>query len=310
MSKSLSSSTSSASSVDPGTNADMAIRDCLMHLYAEPARVAEVVSHQIHDRFYIPTHKHSRLLQLDLIVHCGGEVRLNDQTRQLHGVSAMVAYPGEPHGYTLEPDLQSTHASEVFHVKIDVSHRWPIIEQQALPGLSIGLRRMTMLHSAMRAVVKLGLVQNVRSNLLLARLSEALALWPVTDEVSRLHENFIGEALLADNPGAERAAIPQVLQLIDERLADPPSLAELAKVAHLSPRHFARQFRAMLGCTPHAYIQARRLDQAKQRLVGNETPVQQIATELGFGSLAAFSRWFRQLAGTTPTLFRADPETL
>ena len=40
----------------------------------------------------------------------------------------------------------------------------------------------------------------------------------------------------------------------------------MAAVAHLSPYHFARQFKAATGLPPHQYVIARRVERAKQLL--------------------------------------------
>jgi len=43
-----------------------------------------------------------------------------------------------------------------------------------------------------------------------------------------------------------------------ENLGGNPTLEQMAAVAHLSPSHFARQFRAATGLAPHQYVIARR----------------------------------------------------
>jgi len=97
------------------------------------------------------------------------------------------------------------------------------------------------------------------------------------------------------------------LDRIDRRLDGPPGIEELAQVAHFSGRHFSRRFQAAMGATPHTYITARRFALARQVLSQDRLKINQVAEQLGFGSVATFSRWFSQQAGISPSKFREDP---
>ena len=54
----------------------------------------------------------------------------------------------------------------------------------------------------------------------------------------------------------------KVLDFIDRHLAEPVDLAALADVAHFSPFHFHRLFRAWMGETLGDYLRRRRLEVA------------------------------------------------
>lgn len=83
----------------------------------------------------------------------------------------------------------------------------------------------------------------------------------------------------------------------------------LAKTAAMSPYHFLRTFRQVIGITPHQYVLHIRLHRAAQRLRTSSAPVSQIALEAGFNDLATFNRRFRRLLGLTPSAFRAAHPT-
>ncbi|MDX6654408.1 MAG: hypothetical protein QOH18_1118, partial [Solirubrobacterales bacterium] len=53
---------------------------------------------------------------------------------------------------------------------------------------------------------------------------------------------------------------------IDRSYASPLDVAALARVAHVSPAHFTRQFRLVFGETPHRYLQRRRIERAMELL--------------------------------------------
>jgi AraC family transcriptional regulator len=72
----------------------------------------------------------------------------------------------------------------------------------------------------------------------------------------------------------------------------------------MSPYHFLRTFRQVIGMTPHQYILRARLHHAATRLRESTDPVSAIAFRAGFKDLATFNRRFRRLIGMTPSSYR------
>lgn len=91
---------------------------------------------------------------------------------------------------------------------------------------------------------------------------------------------------------------------IDRDFAEPLDIATLAEVAHVSPAHFIRVFRATFGETPHRYLQRRRVERAMFLLRETDRSVTEICFEVGFGSLGTFSRTFTEIIGDPPTVYR------
>jgi AraC-like DNA-binding protein len=91
---------------------------------------------------------------------------------------------------------------------------------------------------------------------------------------------------------------------IDRSFAAPLDVAALARVAHVSPAHFSRQFRAVFGETPHRYLQRRRIERAMELLRDTDRPVTDICLDGGFASLGTFSRTFSALVGESPSAYR------
>ena len=92
---------------------------------------------------------------------------------------------------------------------------------------------------------------------------------------------------------------------MDRAFARPLEVPALARVAHVSPSHFSRQFRATFGETPHRYLQRRRVERAMELLRETDRPVTEICFDVGFNSLGTFSRTFRAIVGEPPTAYRA-----
>jgi AraC-like DNA-binding protein len=91
---------------------------------------------------------------------------------------------------------------------------------------------------------------------------------------------------------------------IDRSFAAPLDVAALARVAHVSPAHFARQFRAVFGETPHRYLQRRRIERAMELLRDTDGPVTEVCLDIGFASLGTFSRTFSAVVGESPSAYR------
>lgn len=79
---------------------------------------------------------------------------------------------------------------------------------------------------------------------------------------------------------------------------------ELAARACLSPRHFARCFRAETGATPAHVVERLRVEAARAMLEGGEPSVQRIAEDCGFGSTERMRRSFQRLLGRPPAALR------
>jgi len=89
-----------------------------------------------------------------------------------------------------------------------------------------------------------------------------------------------------------------------EHLDEPLSVEHLARRALMSPRTFARRFRAATGTTPLQWLLRQRIALAQRLLETTQLPVEIIATRCGFGSATALRVHFRRATGTTPLAYR------
>ena len=81
-------------------------------------------------------------------------------------------------------------------------------------------------------------------------------------------------------------------------------VARLARVAHVSPAHFARSFKQAFGVPPHRYLLTRRIERATALLRDTDRPITEIAFDTGWKSLGTFGRTFRDVAGENPAAVR------
>jgi len=85
--------------------------------------------------------------------------------------------------------------------------------------------------------------------------------------------------------------------------ADNP-VQKMAERSGLNPRTFARRFRAATGYQPIDYVQALRVEEAKQMLEASEEGLDEIAAQVGYEDPASFRRVFKKKAGLTPAAYR------
>ena len=94
-----------------------------------------------------------------------------------------------------------------------------------------------------------------------------------------------------------------VVDFIHAHVRHEVPLTALAEMAHVSPFHFARQFRATVGVAPHQYVLRQRVQHAIALAKAGKLPLAQIAVESGFHDQAHLTKAFRKLVGTTPARY-------
>ena len=112
---------------------------------------------------------------------------------------------------------------------------------------------------------------------------------------------------LAQRHGTNRRAVLAAIEVMENRIADPLALSELARAVGVSPRHLNRQFSAGLGRSASAFYRDLRLDKSRELLRQTDLPVLEIAFATGFSSAAHFATAYRKRFGEAPSLHRLKP---
>ena len=122
--------------------------------------------------------------------------------------------------------------------------------------------------------------------------------------VTLLTELLVGRE--AAGPCARSAGIIEdSVAYINDHLAQELSLEDLAAQAALSPFYFSRLFKRETGFSPHQYILATRIRNAKFLLQSTGDSVKTICFTVGFTSESSFCTAFRKDTGLTPSEYRA-----
>lgn len=111
-------------------------------------------------------------------------------------------------------------------------------------------------------------------------------------------------ARLARTRQVEDAVIARCQTWIADHYNEPNPVTAMVRLSGLAERSFKRRFQNATGMSPLEYVQALRIEEAKQMLESGEEPIEAIAQEVGYEDPAFFSRLFRRKVNLTPAQYR------
>ncbi|KQU16285.1 AraC family transcriptional regulator [Methylobacterium sp. Leaf94] len=106
------------------------------------------------------------------------------------------------------------------------------------------------------------------------------------------------------SPGAGGARFEALQAWIADHLAEDLTVPRLAEMAGMSPRGFARHYRAATGLTPARALERQRVEAARRLLAETALPVKRIAARCGFGSEETLRRSFLRQGAVAPGVCR------
>ncbi len=102
--------------------------------------------------------------------------------------------------------------------------------------------------------------------------------------------------------------IQQAVRFINDNYRTDIRLGTASREAGMSPSHFSRMFKKVIGLSYQEYLNNCRITEAKDLLRTSPQSVSEIAVSLGFADATGFGRIFKKLTGQTPSAYRASPE--
>jgi AraC-like DNA-binding protein len=132
-------------------------------------------------------------------------------------------------------------------------------------------------------------------------MNKQLECFVVQNRVMMMMERFftglykkIGEVNLNIKISAEEIVrLKQVEQaLVADFSSPPPNINQLSRLAAMSPSKLKDLFKKMFGLPVYQYYQKNRMNKAKAMLLSKKYSVQQVAANLGYGSVSDFSKTF------------------
>jgi transcriptional regulator GlxA family with amidase domain len=115
-----------------------------------------------------------------------------------------------------------------------------------------------------------------------------------------------GQAQYVDAPIRTRVAdtLAPLLDELARELQDEHTVESLAERVSMSPRTFARRFRAETGTSPHLWITHQRVLLARRMLEEGDDPIDTVADRCGFGTGAMLRHHFGRIVGVSPATYR------
>lgn len=105
-------------------------------------------------------------------------------------------------------------------------------------------------------------------------------------------------------PDCEAETLGPLLEWIVGNLDEDLDVESLARRSLMSPRTFARRFRAETGATPHSWVTRQRVQRAEELLEQSDRSIEWIAGEVGFGNAATLRHHFSRVRGVSPQQYR------
>lgn len=100
--------------------------------------------------------------------------------------------------------------------------------------------------------------------------------------------------------------IGSICTFISENFREDIDAVDIALSADIHPKYAMSVFKKSTGMTLNEYVNLLRLSYAQARLLSANDNVLSIAMDSGFGSLSAFNKSFRKIAGMSPSDFRRE----
>jgi len=98
--------------------------------------------------------------------------------------------------------------------------------------------------------------------------------------------------------------VARAQRAMEEALADPPRLSDLAARLAVSERTLHRRFRQAVGESPLAWLQDLRIEAAKQLLASSDLGYESVGERVGYADPSAFRLLFKRRTGLTPREYR------
>ncbi|WDR07611.1 helix-turn-helix domain-containing protein [Devosia rhodophyticola] len=121
--------------------------------------------------------------------------------------------------------------------------------------------------------------------------------------------NETAAAAIPGNDAQGFANISSICDYIAENFREDIDSVDIAASVDIHPKYAMSIFKKSTGMTINEYVNLLRLSYAQALLMQDDVNVLQVAMDSGFGSLSAFNKTFRKLAGMSPSDFRRDCRT-
>ncbi len=236
-------------------------------------------------RLDFPPHIHK---EVEVYYFLEGESRVQCGTEKykLSAGDLFIAFPNQIHGYE---DSKNVHGYiMILQPKVWLKPYYKLLTEK-LPENPV-LRKGSFEHTAIPELLEMACVDQQQ----------------VSREVLQGYFAVIFGKLLSllSLTESENDAMQRILLYIHDHYKEPITRKDIAHAAGYTESHVSHLFSATMRTSLPDYINALRVEDAKDLLTGTDMSVSQIAASLGFGSIRNFGRAFQKFTATTPKDYR------
>ena len=121
----------------------------------------------------------------------------------------------------------------------------------------------------------------------------------------QLFSRFITtECLLSTEANSLSEKLDVVIQYINKHLDERITVSSLANLMCITPDHFSKVFKRIIGMPPCEYIQMKRIERAQTLLLTSHMSILEIAEKVGINNFSQFSRLFSKMVHCSPRKYR------
>ena len=123
----------------------------------------------------------------------------------------------------------------------------------------------------------------------------------VDETIARIESALSGRRGLGS---ATQRLVRRAIVYVDGHFAESISRDDIARHVSISPDYLTDCFHQELGITPIAYLNRRRLREARDLLDRNDDSITNVALAVGFSDVSHFTRTFHRAVGVSPRAYR------
>lgn len=121
-----------------------------------------------------------------------------------------------------------------------------------------------------------------------------------SDELNNIvHDKEVNKKNLSSNN-----QIISAIDYIEDNFKENITLDKIAATCNLSPCYFSKLFKKEMGINFNTYLNNKKIEYAKEILKTTDTPILNIALDLGFDDCGYFIKVFKKVEGVTPKKYR------
>jgi AraC family transcriptional regulator, transcriptional activator of pobA len=251
--------------------------------------------------WFIRPHRHFHLFQILYMCNGKAQVQLDERRSEHEGAWVITMPAGVVHGFRFHPDTQGIVFSLALNMLgLDAENQInPILEGILAKPLILKMHKNTAQDEFFQYLTL------IRNEIINPREDQQIALYALVKMAlltlkRRLREEQFDEINLAC--GAQLTA--RFRTLLEQHYKEHWKIGVYADSLETSVSTLSRACQNMLGRSAKKLIQERLHIEAKRRLLYTQESLEEIAADLGFNDPTYFSKFFKQLEGTSPRQFR------